>query len=165
MEGIGVLRTPRVLRTTPETFPTLRVSSFMRLNQMRLGQLCFGGFLREFSPQTKVLRTWLKYRRLLPCEKGNTMLVFFWGVFLVACRSELAHFKTPEGGKGLPFFCWLLAGRSSLIFKPFKEGEMLVNLLGGVFLLTCRSEWAILKPLKGENSCQISCWLLADRNF
>ena len=106
------------LRAFPETFPTLRVSSSMRLNQMRLGQLCFGGFLREFSPQTKVLRTWLKYRRLLPCNKGNTMLAFFLGRFLVACRSELAHFKTPEGGKRLPLFCWLLAGRSSLNFNP-----------------------------------------------
>ena len=25
--------------------------------------------------------------------------------------------------------------------------------LGGVFLVTCRSEWAILKPLKGGNAC------------
>ena len=61
------------------------------------------------------------------------MLIFWGGVFLVACRSELAHFKTPEGGKRLPIFCWLLADRSSLIFEPLKEGEMLVNFLGGCF--------------------------------
>ena len=83
----------------------------MRLKLLRLGQRSFGGFLREFSPQTKVLRTWLKYRRLLPCNKDSTVLIFVWGVFLVTCRSEWGHFKTPEGGKRLSVF-WLLADRS-----------------------------------------------------
>ena len=92
------------------------------------------------------------------------MLVnLFFGVFLVACRSEWGHFKTPEGGKLLSIFCWLLAGRNSLIFKTLQEGEMLDNLFLGVFLVACRSEWAILKTLKGGKLLSFFCWLLADR--
>ena len=82
-------------------------------------------------------------------------MLIFWGRFFGHLSIGMGHFKTPEGGKRLSVFCWLLADRNSLIFKTLKEGEMLVNFLGGVFLVTCRSEWAILKPLKGENSCQI----------
>ena len=95
---------------------TLRVSS-MRLKLLRLGQRSFGGFLREFSPQTKVLRTWLKYRRLLPCNKDSTMLILF-GRFFGRLPIGMVHFKTPEGGKLLSIFCWLLAGRNSQIFNP-----------------------------------------------
>ena len=104
MEGIGVLRTFRALRAFPETSPTLRVFSSMRLKQLRLGQRCFSGFLREFSPQTKVLRTWLKYRRLLPCNKDSTMLIFLGRLF-GRLPIGIAHFKTPEGGERLPFLC------------------------------------------------------------
>ena len=52
-------------------------------------------------------------------KQGETLVNFIFGVFLVACRSELAHFKTPEGGKRLPIFCWLLAGPSSTAFAQF----------------------------------------------
>jgi hypothetical protein len=76
----------------------------MRLKLLRLGQRSFGGFLREFSPQTNVLRTWLKYRRLLPCNKDSTMLNFLGGVFLVACRSELPILKPLKGGNACQFF-------------------------------------------------------------
>jgi hypothetical protein len=75
-------------------------------------------FFVNLAPRPKVLRTWLKYRRLLPCNKDSTMLNFVFGVSLVACRSEWGHFKTPEGGKLLSIVCWLLAGRNSLIFNP-----------------------------------------------
>jgi hypothetical protein len=61
----------------------------------------------------------------------------------------MGHFKTPEGGKRLSIFCWLLADRSSLIFKPLKEGEMLVYFVWGVFLVTCRSEWGHFRTPEG----------------
>ena len=81
------------------------------------------------------------------------MLNFFLGVFLVACRSEWSILKPLKGGNARQFF--LAACRSKFFdFLPLKEGEMLVNFVLGVFLVACRSEWSILKPLKGENSCQ-----------
>ena len=52
------------------------------------------------------------------------MLIFFGGVFLVTCRSELAHFNPSEG-------------------------EMLVNFSLGVFLVACRSEWGHFKTPEG----------------
>jgi hypothetical protein len=51
------------------------------------------------------------------CNKDSTMLNF-WGFFFGRLPIGIAHFNTPEGGKRLPFFCWLLAGRNSLIFYP-----------------------------------------------
>ena len=39
----------------------------------------------------------------------------------------------------------------------------MLNFLGGFFLVACRSEWSILKPLKGGNARQFF-WLLAGRN-
>ena len=59
-------------------------------------------FFGNLAPQTEVIRTWLKYCRLLPCNKGNAMLIFWGGAFLVARRSELS-------------------------FQPLKQGETLVN--------------------------------------
>jgi len=51
----------RVLRTTPVNFPTLRVFSFtpLEVDAERASSIS-ADFLRDFSPQTKVLRTWLK---------------------------------------------------------------------------------------------------------
>jgi hypothetical protein len=75
----------------------------------------------------------------------------------------IAHFTPSKGGKRLSNFCWLLADRNSLIFKPLKEGEMLVNFWGGVFLVACRSELAHFKTPEGGKRSPIF-WLLADRN-
>jgi hypothetical protein len=35
----------------------------------------------------------------------------------------MVDFKTPEGGKRLPIFLWLLAGRNSLIFTLKRRGN------------------------------------------
>ena len=59
------------------------------------------------------------------------MLVnFFWGDFLVTCRSEWGHFKTPEGG------------------------ETLAN-----FLAACRPQFFdFLTPKRRGNACQFFFW-------
>jgi hypothetical protein len=50
------------------------------------------------------------------CNKDSTMLIVFGFFCLGRLPIGIAHFNTPEGGKRLPIFCWLLAGRNSLIF-------------------------------------------------
>ena len=55
------------------------------------------------------------------------MLVnLFLGVFLVTCRSECGPFKTPEGGKLLSIFCWLLADRSVRFLTPKRRGNAVI---------------------------------------
>jgi hypothetical protein len=126
----------------------------MRLKQLRLGQRCFSGFFVNLAPRPKFYEHGSNTAGLLPCNKGSTRLIFVFGVFLVACRSELPILYPLKGGNACQFF--LAACRPQFSdFKPLKEGEMLDNFVLGVFLVTCRSEWAILKPLKGGNSCQI----------
>ena len=51
------------------------------------------------------------------------MLIFFFGVFLVACRSEWAHFNPSEGGKRSSIFCWLLADRIVRFLTPKTRGN------------------------------------------
>ena len=80
------------------------------------------------------------------------MHVFFWGVFLVACRSEWAILKPLKGGNARQFFvgCWPTAVSD---FKPLKQGEMLDNFFVGAFLFLSGSKldlsgskWTIPAP-------------------
>jgi hypothetical protein len=48
---------------------------------------------------------------LLPCNKGSAMLIFFLGVFLVACRSEWSILKPLKGGNAREFFFGRFSGR------------------------------------------------------
>ena len=52
-----------------------------------------------------------------PLKQMET-LVIFGGCFSGRLPIGMAHFKTPEGGKLLSIFCWLLADRNSLILNP-----------------------------------------------
>ena len=50
-------------------------------------------------------------------RRGNAR-EFVFGRFFGRLPIGMVHFKTPEGGKLLSIFCWLLAGRNSPIFNP-----------------------------------------------
>ena len=52
-----------------------------------------------------------------PKRRGNAR-EFFFGRFFGRLPIGMVHFKTPEGGKLLSIFCWLLAGRNFQIFNP-----------------------------------------------
>ena len=55
---------------------------------------------------------------ILPLKEGEKRDKFFFGRFFGRLPIGMVHFKTPEGGKLLSIFCWLLAGRNSPIFNP-----------------------------------------------
>ena len=70
------------------------------------------------------------------------MHVFCWGRFSGRLPIGIAHLNPKTRGNACQFFvgCWPTAVSD---FKPLKEGEMLVNFSLGVFLVACRSEWAV----------------------
>ncbi len=78
---IGVLRTPIVLRTTPEISPTLRVSSTpLEVDAERASSIS-ADFLRDFSPpDRKFYEHGSNTAGCYPAIKA-ALCSFFWGVF------------------------------------------------------------------------------------
>ena len=69
------------------------------------------------------------------------MHVFFLGCFSGRLPIGMAHFKTPEGGKLLSIFCWLLADRSVRFLTLKTRGN------------ACQFfRWCLLVPFRFQNA-------------